>query len=125
VPEKIARFEDLVAWQRARELHFQLQREFERGPLKRTLPIGDQLERAASSAMANIAEGYERSGAREFAHGLSVAKGSAAEVRSHLYAALDAGLLAPARFEELRALADETSKVIAGLRAAVMRSVQK
>lgn len=71
--------------------------------------------------MANIDEGYERSGAREFAHGLSIAKGSKGEVRSHLYAARDAGYLQPELFESLRALAEETSRVIAGLRAAVLR----
>ena len=71
--------------------------------------------------MGNIAEGYERSGSKEFAHGLSIAKGSKGEVRSHLYAARDAGYLAPETFESLRQLSEETSKVIAGLRAAVLR----
>lgn len=71
--------------------------------------------------MGNIAEGYERTGGREFAHGLSIAKGSNAEVRSHLYAALDAGYISKPAFETLHDLADETSKVIAGLRAAVLR----
>lgn len=81
----------------------------------------DQMERAATSVMDNIAEGFNRSGPKEFAHGLSMANGSAAEVRSHLYAAFDAGLLSSERFDELCELALETSKVIAGLRSAIVR----
>jgi four helix bundle protein len=80
----------------------------------------DQIERATTSTMGNIAEGYERSGPKEFAHGLSIAKGSNAEVRSHLYAARSCGYLSPASFEALRDLAEETSRVIAGLRASVL-----
>lgn len=71
--------------------------------------------------MGNIAEGYERTGSKEFAHGLSIAKGSIAEVRSHLYAALDAGYISKHTFDDLHDLAEETSKVIAGLRSAVLR----
>ena len=105
--ERIERFEDLVAWQRACELHRRLHQEAFRHPaFAKAFALRDQLERAASSTMANIDEGYERSGAREFAHGLSIAKGSKGEVRSHLYAARDAGYLQPELFESLRALAE-------------------
>ena len=121
VAERIERFEDLVAWQRACELHRQLQEAFRHPAFAKGFSLRDQLERAATSTMGNIAEGYERSGAREFAHGLSIAKGSNGEVRSHLYAAREAGYIAPATFDALRDLAEETSKVIAGLRAAVLR----
>jgi four helix bundle protein len=123
--ERIERFEDLIAWQRARELHRLLQVEFNHPAFSRAFALRDQLERAATSVMGNIAEGYERTGPKEFAHGLSMAKGSAGEVRSHLYAALDAGFLRQEAFEPLRALADETSRVIAGLRVAVLRGTQR
>lgn len=119
--DRIERFEDLVAWQKARLLHQHVQ-EVVRGPsFARAYSMKDQLERAAVSTMGNIAEGYERSGLKEFAHGLSIAKGSNGEVRSHLYACLDAGYLSPNDFERLRALAHETSRVLAGLRASVLR----
>lgn len=119
--ERIERFEDLVAWQRARELHRELQVAFRQPGFARAFALRDQLERAAVSTMGNIAEGYERTGLKEFAHGLSIAKGSNGEVRSHLYAAMDAGYLSHEVFSQLHALAEETSKVIAGLRAAVLR----
>jgi four helix bundle protein len=121
MPERIERFEDLVAWQKARELHACLQQAFQSPSFARAFSLRDQLERAAVSTMGNIAEGYERSGLKEFAHGLSIAKGSNGEVRSHLYAAKDAGYLSPDAFNRMHALAEETSKVIAGLRAAVLR----
>ena len=123
--ERIERFEDLIAWQRARELHRRLQDEMKEPRFGRAYALRDQIERAATSAMGNIAEGYERSGSKEFAHGLSIAKGSAAEVRSHLYAALDAGYLRAEAFDALRELADETGRVIAGLRAAVLRNATR
>ena len=119
--DRIERFEDLVAWQRARELHRRLQDALASPAFARAFSLKDQISRAAVSTMGNIAEGYERTGSKEFAHGLSIAKGSNGEVRSHLYAAFDAGLVAPETFEALRDLADETSRVIAGLRAAVVR----
>jgi four helix bundle protein len=55
--------------------------------------LSGQIQRAAVSVMANIAEGFERNRPGEFHQFLSVAKGSCAEVRSHLYAAYDAGYI--------------------------------
>jgi len=65
--------------------------------------------------MANIAEGHERGGTKEFAQFLSVAKGSVGEVRSHLYVALDQGYLTQVEFESLTALAVEIGRMIGGL----------
>lgn len=74
--------------------------------------------------MSNIAEGIDRHGSKEFHRFLSIASGSCAEVRSHLYLALDAGYLDESEFQRLRSVAEESSRVIAGLRAAVERSVE-
>ena len=59
--------------------------------------------RASISIMANIAEGFERGRLSEFHQFLSVSKASCAELRSHLYVALDAGYLTAKEFETLRA----------------------
>ena len=64
--------------------------------------------------MANIAEGFERGGDKVFRNFLSIAKGSAAEVRSHLYVALDAGYIDQATFDRLYALAQDASHLIGG-----------
>ena len=65
----------------------------------------DQIQRASVSIMSNIAEGFERSGNKEFSHFLYMAKGSAGEVRSHLYIAQDLGYLDEAEFKKLYELA--------------------
>jgi four helix bundle protein len=71
--------------------------------------------------MSNTAEGFERSNAGEFFQFLSIAKSSCAELRSHLYVALDVGYLECAVFEDAMGKARETAAVIGGLRAAVKR----
>jgi four helix bundle protein len=116
------RFEDLVAWQLARRLCREVFQLCQTTPLGKQFWLANQLTRAAASVMANIAEGFDRAGPREFAHFLSMARGSNSEVRSHLYVALDAGLMAQDRFQELQALAVENGIVIGALRAAIQRS---
>ena len=69
--------------------------------------------------MANIAEGFERNRPGEFHQFLSVAKGSCAEVRSHLYAAHDAGYFEQDCFAKLLVQAEEVGRIIGGLRVSV------
>ena len=76
--------------------------------------LRDQLRGAALSIVANIAEGFERRGDREFRRFLAIAKGSAGEIRAQMYVALDAGLVTREEFERVLALATETSRVIGG-----------
>ncbi len=109
------RFEDIVAWQRAKSLATEVYRVTGRGALRKDFALRDQLQRAAISAMANIAEGFERDGRREFVQFLSVAKGSVGELRSHLYVVADQGLLTETDLRNLFALAEDTSRTIAGL----------
>ena len=120
---RVERFEDLVAWQRARELAREIYSTCRNGPLSKDYALANQLTRAAGSTMANIAEGFDRHGPKEFHRFLSTANGSNAEVRSHLYLALDAGYLTESEFNRLKAMAEETGRIIAGLRAAVKRSI--
>ena len=76
--------------------------------------LAGQIQRAAVSTMANIAEGFERNRSGEFHQFLSVAKGSCAEVRSHLYVAHDAGYLSQSRFAELLVQAEKWDVLLAG-----------
>lgn len=66
--------------------------------------------------MSNIAEGFERASAADFARFLSIARGSAAEVRSQLYLAEELKYLEPAVSAELRGLCDEIRKMLVALR---------
>jgi four helix bundle protein len=77
----IARFEDSIAWQKAKQLCVEVYKTFES---HNDFGFKNQLQRAAVSVMNNIAEGFERKGNKEFSHFLYVAKGSCAEVRSML-----------------------------------------
>jgi four helix bundle protein len=65
--------------------------------------------------MSNIAEGFERDGRREFLQFLSVAKGSAAELKAQLYVAQDQHYIEQTTFERLYAMADTVGKMIGGL----------
>jgi four helix bundle protein len=72
--------------------------------------------------MSNIAEGFERSGTGEFTQFLSIAKGSAGEVRSQLYVALDQSYLSPVAFDTLVAQTTQISRMISGLMTYLRKS---
>lgn len=105
----IERFEDLMCWQKSRELVKEVY-----AALKECRDFGfkDQIQRAAVSVMSNIAEGFERGTQQEFVNYLYIAKGSAGEVRSQLYVALDAQYLNTERFKYLNGLAVECSRLL-------------
>jgi four helix bundle protein len=119
VNERAARFEDLIAWQKARVLTREIYIASNVGSFARDFGLRDQIRRAAVSVMSNIAEGHERSNPGDFHRFLSIAKGSNAEVRSQLYVAFDVGYLESEEFQRLMILAEELSRIVGGLRTAV------
>jgi four helix bundle protein len=119
---KIQRFEDLIAWQKARELARQVYSHTGAGTFAKDFGLRDQIRRASVSIMSNIAEGFERGSQAEFHQFLVIAKGSCAEVRSQLYLAKDVGHLDDKHFKELMMLSTELSKIIGGLRASVQKN---
>jgi four helix bundle protein len=122
---RIEKFEDLIAWQKARELTKNIYRVTKIGELLKDFGLRDQIRRASVSVMSNIAEGFERGGRSEFHQFLVIAKGSCAELRSQLYVALDAEYIDIGTFQSLDGLAKETSRLVGGLRAAVYRQKMK
>ena len=111
----IKRFEDIEAWQKARELMKSVYVVTSRNNFSKDYGLTNQIRRASISVMSNISEGFERDGDREFLQFLAQAKGSCGEVRSHLYAALDLGYLKESEFEEISNQALRTSQIISGL----------
>ncbi len=122
--QRTERFEDLIAWQKARVLTAALYKLTWQGAFARDFGLSRQIQRASVSIMANVAEGFERGGRAEFHQFLSTAKASCAEVRSHLYVALDVGYLDQPRFHQFLTQAEEVARIIGGLRAAVQRQRQ-
>ncbi len=105
----IQRFEDLICWQKARELTREVYKEFKSC---KDYGFTDQIQRASVSVLSNIAEGFERGTKAEFLNYLYIAKGSAGEVRAQLYVALDVGYLHMEKFKHLSALAADCSRLI-------------
>ena len=97
----IKRFEELVSWQKARELNKIIGEHIDQGKFQRSYKLINQIESSAGSIMDNIAEGFERSGNREFLQFLYISKGSCGEFRSQLYRAFDRNYLEQKEFDEL------------------------
>ncbi len=123
--EPIQRFEDIIAWQKARILTRDVYLATRGDALRKDFGLANQIQRAAVSVMANIAEGYERHGQGEFYHFLGTAKASCAEVGSHLYVALDVGYLARSQFEDLHRQVNEVGRILGSFRATVGRNRER
>lgn len=114
---KIQKFEDIVAWQKARELVrivYEITNQSE--GFNKDFGLKDQIRRASVSSMSNIAEGFARSSDKEFANFLNIARGSLAEVQSQIYIALDLCYIDSAAFDTVYSLADETSRLLTNFR---------
>ena len=90
---KIQKFEVLEIWSLAREICQLVEFLIQNTNLKTNYSLRDQIDRSSGSIMDNIAEGFERNGNREFIQFLSIAKGSAGEVKSQSYRAFDKNLI--------------------------------
>ena len=112
---KIEHFEDIVAWQRGRELVREVYQVTSQGNFSKDYGLKEQIRRASVSIISNIAEGFERGGDKEFTQYLSQAKGSCGEVRTQLYVAWDLGYLSDEVFKGLREKAVSTGEIISGL----------
>jgi len=112
---KITRFEDLDCWKEARLLTQLVYQATNNGKFKKDLRLSGQIQSAATSTMANIAEGFIRRSDKEFIQFLFIAMSSAAEVQSHLYVALDQGYIDRDLFQEIYDQANKTAMIISGL----------
>ena len=108
---KVERFEDIIAWQKAKELTVIIYKKFEGS---KDYSFKDQIQRASVSIMNNIAEGFERQSNKEFRYFLYVAKGSCAEVRSMLYLACELNFIEEKEVDDLISTSIEISKILTG-----------
>lgn len=108
----ITRFEDIEAWQLGRELKKLVYKVSKVGEFAKDFALKEQIRRAAMSITANIAEGFERDGNREFIQFLSTSKGSCGEIQDHLYTALDEAYITQQQFDDMYRRATETGRKI-------------
>ena len=111
----INKFEDLKVWQKARILCQEVFELIEKEKFCRDYKLKDQINGSSGSVMDNISEGFGRQGNIEFINFLTISNGSALEVKSQLYRALDRQYLSQTKFDELEILIDEIGKMIASL----------
>ncbi|MEO0596063.1 MAG: four helix bundle protein [Chloroflexota bacterium] len=116
-----SRFEDNIAWQKARILTRDIYAVTRQPDFARDFGLAGQIQRASVSIMSNIAEGYERTNPGDYHRFLQIAKASCGEVRSQLYVALDINYITQEQFKDLHTKAIEISRIIAG----IMKTVNK
>jgi four helix bundle protein len=113
-------FEDLEVWKRACNLAVYVY-----GLLKKCRDYGlrDQMQRSAVSIASNIAEGSERSG-KDFARYLTIARGSAAELRTQVYIAAKIGLIDLEAMTQVVKETKEISRMLTGLAKSVTKGLR-
>ena len=110
----LEKFEDIKAWQKAREMTkivYKLTRE---GLFVKDYGLSNQIQRVTVSVMSNIAEGFERGGNKEFIQFLYIAKGSAGQVESQLYGAVDNEYITQSQFENILEITKDVKSLISG-----------
>ena len=108
----ITRFEEIEAWQPARELTRLIYSLTEQGAFSHDFGLKDQIRRAAVSVMSNIAEGFKSQTQPQFVRYLCIAKASAGEVRCQLYVTQDLGYSTQEQFSDAFHLAEKASRQI-------------
>lgn len=110
----VRRFEDLEVWIAAKDASVMIYKITENESLRKDFGLKDQIRRASISVISNIAEGFERNGNKEFIQFLSIAKGSAGEVRAQLYIIKELNFINKEEFVLLYEKVTQVSKMLSG-----------
>ena len=121
----VTKFEDLIAWQEARTLVKWVYKITSDGAFSKDYGMRDQIQRAAVSVMTNIAEGFDCESSAEFARFLGIARRSAVEVQSLLYAALDVDHIKEDVFKSYYEQAKKCKALIGGLKQSVLKNPRR
>jgi len=108
----VERFEDLLIWQKSKELTLLVYKTFEQN---KDYSFKKQIERASVSIMNNITEGFERRSNKDFKQFLFFAKGNCGEVRNMLHLAVELNCIKNDEYEKFMDLSINISKMTAGL----------
>jgi four helix bundle protein len=121
---KFSKFEEIQAWQKAKDLTLLIYKITAEEKFSKDFGLKDQIRRASVSIMANIAEGHGRRTNTEFANFLNIARGSVAEVQSHLYIAVGLDYIEKKDFDDLYQTLTEISRMTLSL-AQYLRTTDK
>ena len=117
----IQRFEDIQAWQEARILVKMIYQLTKEEKFSKDYGMRDQIRRASVSVMNNIAEGFDCESKVEFARFLGIARRSAVEVQSLLYAASDVDYINQTEFDLYYEQARKTKALIGGFKRSLTK----
>jgi four helix bundle protein len=112
---KIERFEDIKAWQLAKEVVMEVYDICRNTRLAKDFGLRDQIQRSSVSTMSNISEGFERESKKEFIKYLVIARASAAETESLLYVISELSYIEECQFKLLYGKLTEIAKMTNGL----------
>jgi len=121
----VSNFEDLYIWQISSEFCKNIFKIINYKEFSKDFRLRDQIRASSGSIMDNIAEGYERSGNKEFIQFLFISKGSCGESRSQLYRAFDSKYISEEEFTELKEQTVKISSAIENLIKYLMQSELK
>lgn len=112
---RVERFEDLEVWKDTRQLVNKVYAVTRDRRFAADRDLAGQMRRSSVSTMSNSAEGLERGSNADFIRFLYIAKGSAGELRSQLYVALDQEFTTQDQFNSTTELAVSVSQQLGGL----------
>ena len=118
---RVRDYRDILVWQRAVEFVAEIYRLSAWFPRTEQFGLTAQLRRASVSVAANIAEGSGRATARDLMNFLSYARGSLNEAESMVFVAIRLKFVSAAESTNALRLADETSRMLAGLRTSIRK----
>jgi len=105
----------LQVWQKAVNLVIECYKLTAKLPKGETYGLGSQIQRAAISIPANIAEGHGREHLGDYLHHLSIANGSLMELETHIHISRRLSYLSPADEDDFLVQAREVGRMLAGL----------
>lgn len=114
-------YRDLKVWARGMEVAAAVYDISRKMPQVERYGLTSQVLRSAASVPANIAEGYQRGTRKDYAHFVSIARGSLAETETFLLLATRVGLLTPEQTQPVLDQVDELGRMLTRLRLALIR----
>ncbi|HLZ69797.1 MAG TPA: four helix bundle protein [Dehalococcoidia bacterium] len=111
----IKSYQDLQVWQKRMDLAAAVHRLARELPPEETYRLRAQLTRAIASVPANVAEGHSRAGKREFAHQVSIARGSLSEAETFVLLGLRLGYFTQAQSDLILNQSAEVGRMLTAL----------